>query len=424
VTALRIECRVAGVPPVERLMCHPRLPLVAVLESQRPAVHVWECAGGRLREVGTLGAGSKSYSVDRLFRTWEQVPAVAWHPNQPLLAMSVGGQLSQWTPAGGSDLEGVPTGAAYRFLAYSPDGRALWASPSRFKGERHYWADSDAMDLASGTVTTIPPTWDTGMAVHPSGELVLTYTSDQSGTYVFVARIDSETSAMRVLRRTLVLLDDGFATPVFSADGRYFAIRKDRVSDLTVFEVPSLRAVVHTSFGVPHPSHPTPQAWYDEARSWSPHNVAFAGRPGVLWIGTPRGVLIEIDLDAHRATEHREFASSPITALAKTATGELLAATATGDLTVLSVHTDSDPASDAEKARAGAAEFLTATAGGPNARPVRPALAGPQSPSAVALTCQRRRDRATRLVIRGSTLPRLTHWVNRLPIPHARDARP
>lgn len=44
---------------VEQLVCHPRLPLVAGLDSERPAVHVWDCR--ELRDLGTVGADSAVY---------------------------------------------------------------------------------------------------------------------------------------------------------------------------------------------------------------------------------------------------------------------------------------------------------------------------------------------------------------------------
>ncbi len=54
--------RVSSGRPVERLACHPRLPLVAGLDSERPAVHVWDCEAGQLRELVSVRAESSVYS--------------------------------------------------------------------------------------------------------------------------------------------------------------------------------------------------------------------------------------------------------------------------------------------------------------------------------------------------------------------------
>jgi hypothetical protein len=73
----------------------------------------------------------------------------------------------RWIPAGVSELEGAPVAAAYRSLAFSPDGQTLWAAPSS-GAEGNAWESSDALDLASETVAT-GPRWDTGVATHPAG---------------------------------------------------------------------------------------------------------------------------------------------------------------------------------------------------------------------------------------------------------------
>jgi hypothetical protein len=49
----------------ERLVCHARLPLVAGLDSARPAVHVWEFGPGGLREVGIVGVDAADYPAGR-----------------------------------------------------------------------------------------------------------------------------------------------------------------------------------------------------------------------------------------------------------------------------------------------------------------------------------------------------------------------
>jgi hypothetical protein len=114
----------------ERLVRHPRLPLVAGLDSERPAVHVWACGAGELRELGTVGGGSPAYAGAYGRERMKRTPAVAWHPDQALLLVASEGAVTRWTPAGVRGQGGLPPAAAYRRLAFSPDGRTLWASPS------------------------------------------------------------------------------------------------------------------------------------------------------------------------------------------------------------------------------------------------------------------------------------------------------
>ncbi|MCE7005336.1 hypothetical protein LWC34_21250 [Kibdelosporangium philippinense] len=73
---------------VTQLVCHPRLPLVAGLAAERPAVHVWDCTD--LRLLGIIGADSvvyadDDYGQDRVLRK----PAVAWHPERPLALVTI-----------------------------------------------------------------------------------------------------------------------------------------------------------------------------------------------------------------------------------------------------------------------------------------------------------------------------------------------
>jgi WD40 repeat protein len=128
VAAVEILAR-AGGTHAERLVCHPRLSLVAALDSERPAVHIWDCGGGSLAELGTVGASAVGYPEDGWQRRL-QTPALAWHPDQPYLAVAGRGAVTQWTPAGTSALNGSPPGSGYLSLAFSPDGRTLWATPS------------------------------------------------------------------------------------------------------------------------------------------------------------------------------------------------------------------------------------------------------------------------------------------------------
>ncbi|MBM9506574.1 hypothetical protein ITX44_18835 [Streptomyces sp. KK5PA1] len=347
------------------MICHPRLPLVAGLDAERPAVHIWDCGAGQLRQLGSVGAESSVYGDAIGWDRMERTPAVAWHPHQPLLVVAGEDGVVQWTPAGLREPDGIPPTADYRSLVFSPDGRALWASPSS-GDEGDAWDSSDIIDLASGTVGS-GPRWDTGVAEHPAGGMVATLAGDQAETLGLFARVDHTAAgpaAMRVLRRALILDADGYRTPIFSPDGRHLAIRGNAYENsLDVFEFPSLHLILATTLGDPNPGHPAPQEWLDRMQAWSRHNIAFAARPGVLWVGTPAGTLVEIDLDTHDAAEHDVLPGLPVTALAATATGELLVAGGGGDLLLLSVRDDSarTRTTDGDTPQAALAAFLDAT---------------------------------------------------------------
>ncbi|MER6423783.1 hypothetical protein [Streptomyces sp. NPDC001137] len=366
-TDLEVMARglVGGERSFEQLRCHPRLPLVACLDSERPAVHIWDCGAGRLRELGSVGLTSNTYGEAFGWERAERTPAVAWHPEQPLLVVAGEGGLRQWTPAGVSEPEGASATASYRSLAFSPDGQTLWGSPS-FRDEGDGWESSDVLDLASGTIGA-GPAWDTGVAEHPGGGLVATLSSDQGATHCLFARVDQETASavMRPLRRALILDCDGYETPLFSADGRHIAIRGNAYDhSVEVFEFPSLHRVLATTLGDPSPGYPYPQEWLDQMETWSRHNIAFGLRPGVLWIATPTGALVEVDVETRKAVEHDVLTGSRLSALAATATGELLVAGSGGDLVLLSVLSGSTQTwtTSRDIARAAAVAFLESTA--------------------------------------------------------------
>ena len=132
--------------------------------------------------------------------------------------------MVRWTPDGGfcaaDRIQPVPP---WQAMAFSPDGQALWVGPSPVDGRY----GSEVIDLASGAVTD-GAGWDTGIALHPGGELAATMYRDQAATHVLFARLDRREGAavaLRIQRRALILDGDGYQTPVFSADGRYLAIR-------------------------------------------------------------------------------------------------------------------------------------------------------------------------------------------------------
>ncbi|MEV6302331.1 hypothetical protein AB0M02_23145 [Actinoplanes sp. NPDC051861] len=186
------------------------------------------------------------------------------------------------------------------------------------------------IDLDSTTSVTAPMRWDTGVAVHPASGLVATLQSDQGATLIVFARVDPQ-GVMRPQRRALVLDCDGYETPVFSADGRHFAVRGNAYDNsVEVFEFPSLRRVAGLTLGEPSPGYPYPPEWLEEMHSWSRHNLAFGSS---LWIGTPSGSLIECAVDGSVLSER--VVCSGVTALTSLASGELVVAGQEGELVLV-----------------------------------------------------------------------------------------
>ncbi|WFE22897.1 hypothetical protein O7621_06065 [Solwaraspora sp. WMMD937] len=347
---MEILAQMRSVPTLERLLCHPRLPLIAGWETERPAIRIWEYTVGQLREVGGVGADSAVYDAPDYARR-KRTPSAAWHPDEPQLIVADGNSTACWTPLGITTIDGVPSTEYQREVAFGPDGQTLWLSPS---GGENGWESSIALDLASGA-TAVGPRWDTGVAAYPGGGLLATLQSEQGATLVLFSR---DEPVLRPLRRVLVLDCDGYETPIFSPDGRYFVVRGNAYEEsLEVFEFPSLRRVLGLTLGDPSPGYPYPQERVDNMRAWSRHNVAFGPAPGVLWIGTPEGAVIEFEIDGKRAAEYEALPGSMVTALAAAATGELIVAGRDGTLLVLS----GGRAGPAEASTAAVTEFLAGT---------------------------------------------------------------
>lgn len=336
---------------LERLLCHPRLPLIAGWDTERPAIRIWEYAIGKLREIGAVRADSPAYDAVGYHR-FKRTPSAAWHPDKPQLVVADGDSTTSWTPANTVRVEGVAPTRYHRDVAFSPDGKTLWLSPA---GGEDGWESSITLDLACGA-TAIGPRWDTGVVAYPGGGLLATLQSDQGASLVLFARDTGP--VLRPLRRALVLDCDGYETPVFSPDGRHFAVRGNAYDNsLEVFEFPSLRRVLGLTLGEPSPGYPYPQEWLDRMRAWSRHNVAFSLLPGVLWIGTPEGTVIEFTIDGKQVANHEALSGSAVTALTAAATGELIVAGRDGTLLVLSVG----PAAPAEAPMPAVIEFLAGT---------------------------------------------------------------
>ncbi|MBL0885726.1 hypothetical protein [Myceligenerans indicum] len=311
---------------VERLVPHPRFPLVAGVDAARPAVHVWRWESAGLTHVATVGGDSDGYGDTFGWDRMRLVPSAAWHPERALLAVNGSGGLVLWEPDGvttpGWALPEADADTAGGDVAFTPDGATLLVSG---------YDASTTICLATGAVGSAPG-WDTGSAVWPGGRLALSYVSNQGATHGLFTRIDPATGRRNIVDRALLLDVDGYETPVVSPDGRYFAIRGNAYAQtLQVFEMPGLQLVLSTTLMDESPGIPYPPEWLSELASWSRHNIAF-GDPGTVWVGTPHGTLVALDVARSEGTTHELPGNAPVTALAGGTGGVLVVATGAGRL--------------------------------------------------------------------------------------------
>jgi hypothetical protein len=333
----RIRCSTT----IERLVSHPRLPLIAGWDADRPAIWIWELTDGQVREVGGVGVDSPVYRDTVRYDRRRRTPSAAWHPTEPQLVVADSAGIVSWSPGAGITIVGVPPTEHRPTVAFSPDGRTLWMSPA---GGTEGWESSLAFDFASGT-TVAGPRWDTGVVAHPGGRLLATLQSDQGATLVLFSR-DSE-PVLRPLRRALILDCDYYETPIFSVDGRHLAVRGNAYrNSVEVFAFPSLRRVLGLNLSDA-----------DDNDSWSRHNVAFGPVPGVLWIGTLKGSLVGLPVDGEEVFEHEVLPGCAVAAMVATANRELFVAGQDGALVLMSVP----DAGRVTPSQAGVAEFLAAT---------------------------------------------------------------
>lgn len=119
------RARVGGGRSVEQFACHPRLPLVAGLDSERPVVHVWRCEAGHLRELGSVGAESAGYGDAIGWDRMVQTPAVACIRRS---------RYSSWRGWADSS-SGVPPGSPSWKVSRPPLPTGAWPS-ARAAGRR------------------------------------------------------------------------------------------------------------------------------------------------------------------------------------------------------------------------------------------------------------------------------------------------
>jgi hypothetical protein len=293
--------------------------LVVGIDEKQAVARIWGWGGVELRELGTIALGGEKARSE--WDRWE--PDVAWHPVDGVLVLAGADGLWRWSEHG--EFERLPgaTGSKYSWLAFSPDGTTVWAAPSS-SGADNAWQHSDALDWETQTLTTGLLRWDSDVVEHPGGGLVVTMNSDQGATTVLFAQVSD--NRLQVLRRALILDVDGYEAPVFSADGRYFAIRGDSYAhQVEVFRFPSLEQVFVLPLG---------------DGDWSFHNLGFVA--DTLLIGTPEGKIVQLGIDPEWTVVH-EVSSDSITALAVGADGSVHVATA-GGLQLLTLDADHQPA--------------------------------------------------------------------------------
>ena len=218
------------------------------------------------------------------------------------------------------------------------------------------------LDQARRDALGWPPIWRLGEVVEECSQLLAA--GRAAGIPVIYTRAVRRPDGADVTPRMLRMLASVTRDGAFSADGRHFAIRGNAYGNtLAVFEFPSLRRVLANTLGDPSPGYPYPQEWLDRMRAWSRHNIAFGARPEVLWVGTPTGSLIELDIPTGHATAHDVLVDARMTALCATAAGNMLAATDRGELAYISVAADPATvhATNAASPQALAAAFLEST---------------------------------------------------------------
>ncbi|GAA4010094.1 hypothetical protein GCM10022247_35310 [Allokutzneria multivorans] len=336
----------ASSAPVERVVCHPRLPLVAAVDGGRRAVHVLDCGRDELGLLASIGSGSAAYGEVEPWERGMRDAFAAWHPVEPQLLVATKATVWSWTPTELRELTALPAGAAYEELLFSPDGSTLWASPSSTSSR-----DMDAIDLATGEVVAVGAyPWG---GAHPSGAVMLTTSQDQGSSRIDFLRVEQGAPADRRLQRLMVVLgNDAYQPPIFSSDGRFFAIRGNAYGEtLTAFEFPSLEKVLHEEFDG------------TEDDGWWRNDITFGAKPGALWVGTPTGALWSYDLVAGTKTEHGVLTGHQVTAIGCTSLGHLVIGCDNGEILLASISDGAaaDHPIDPDAVRTDVAAFLAAT---------------------------------------------------------------
>ncbi|GAB3250674.1 WD40 repeat domain-containing protein [Kineosporia babensis] len=326
---------------LEGLFSHPGRPWVATLDADRPVIRVWDCSSDQIRLVAVIDEQAAPYPSER-WLLYGLTPELAWHPDAVQLLICTPGRLRLWSPQGLQDVANLPATIGYRDVAFSPDGSTVWACPA---ADDDQYERCDVIALDQGIVGSAPY-WDTGIVEHPAGGLLLTLVSDQGESYGIFA----ETGGQR-LRAALILDADGYRKPVFSPDGRFLAIRGNAYQDLlSLYAFPTLEEIVRLPLDALLPEgHPE--------GNWSGNEIAF-DRYGTLWIGTPVGEIVLLDLEHDNAEKFPVPGGFPVLGVALLATGQLLV---TGERDLVLVEPTEPTAEAAEADPALVQAFIAGT---------------------------------------------------------------
>lgn len=174
--------------------------------------------------------------------------------------------------------------------AFLPSGNAFW------RGGYHEGGLSTVIDLDGNAIATAFRC-DTNVVVHPEGELLASFVSDQASTLLRFART-SGSDGLVALDRALILDADGYGGLVFSPTGDRFALMGNAYELFArVHGFPSLR----TEHVIPECSWPElrerlTSPWSDF--QWSLRDrVAFAPDGASLLFGAQTGHVLELALD-------------------------------------------------------------------------------------------------------------------------------
>ena len=212
--------------PLVSLRFHPRLPLLSALDPTRDQGWVWTWDGdGALHSVARVGSGRRDRG------RWDDLKThlpywinSAWHPTLPLLALSgLDGSVDLWAveeTGGEPGSRRLCDGAlGARCLSFTHSGDALWVGGHiRHPTSGDYF--SHLVDL-QGKVLSRMLGCDTDIALHPEGELLASFVSDQGATLLRFARAPDGRGhdGLEMFDRALIIDVDGYEGLVFSPSG-------------------------------------------------------------------------------------------------------------------------------------------------------------------------------------------------------------
>lgn len=353
--------------PLHHLRFHPTLPLLATVDAHHVAVHVWTWRAGELLRLGSIGEPGVARVPDSIGRL-QRGRDIDWHPTRPWLAvagaqgvqlwmcdLAAGVQLLRtcgvmppcervvedtlyWQSSNGGEMQPVTRHRTiprelpgYMHVGFSPSGRSLWASAVDARDEEvRDGLASDWFDLDDPAHATQVWRWDTDLALHPEGELMAAFESNQGATLLRFARVNDGPAgeSIETLRRALVLDADGYCDLTFSPRGDRFLFHGNAYEGFCqVHAFPSLERVciVPLDGWKETLEKRLPPSWNDycpffESLAFSPDNEG-------LLIGLRSGHLVDLDLRTLEPRDHVLLLDRPLSAFRVRAHDGLLAVT-------------------------------------------------------------------------------------------------